>query len=220
MSALIDMVGQRYGRLTVLKRAENNSQGKVCWLCRCDCGGYHAVGRNSLVKGYTSSCGCLQREVATAAATKHAMRNTRFYRIWRSMRTRCLNPNTPSYANYGGRGILICDRWASFETFRDDLYEPYLTHAAKNGERNTTIERKDVDGNYEPVNVTWATYAEQAANRRSTINAKGVRQWSNGTWEANIMRNCRSWSKTFPTKEQALAWRKQKLAEIYDVAAE
>lgn len=94
------------------------------------------------------------------------MRSTRFYRVWSDMKTRCLNKNYRLFKDYGGRGIAICERWLRFEGFRDDLLRKYNRHVKMFGEKNTSIERINNDGNYDPKNVRWATRVEQNRNKR------------------------------------------------------
>lgn len=148
------------------------------------------------------------------------MKGSRFYQIWADMKRRCRNTNATGYSNYGGRGITVCDRWEPFENFRDDMYESYLAHASEHGERNTTIERKDINSPYSTDNCTWATKSEQNRNKSNVIDAIGVYRTRNGTWRACIDRQGQRHRKTFPTKEQALKWREQKLTEVpLDVAA-
>jgi hypothetical protein len=115
----------------------------------------------NLRSGDVRSCGCLQREIIARRNRTHGHSvrgaETPTYRSWKAMHTRCTNPNPSTWAHYGGRGIEICERWRSFESFLEDM-----------GERpeGTSIDRIDVDGNYEPGNCRWATPTEQRANRR------------------------------------------------------
>ena len=157
----IDRRNVRYGSLVAIERDCNASDGQACWRCKCDCGNEVVVKGGNLQSGNTSSCGCAHRRRGTDHPnTTHGKRHSAEYVAWANMKTRCLNTRSASYRDYGGRGIVICERWInSFENFLADM-----------GERpvGRTLERKNVNGNYEPGNCVWATMEQQARNRRTT----------------------------------------------------
>lgn len=190
-----DMIGKEFGRWVVLDRAEKKVGNRSYWVCECKCGTVRDVSSGNLRGGTSQSCGCLRREEVAKSAkklsTKHGMHGTRFYTIWQNMKSRCNNPNYHGFHYYGGRGIKIHPTWSEFENFKSDLYELYTKHAEVYGEDNTTIERVDVNNNYEPGNVRFATKTEQILNRRIARNNKsgyeGVNYSQNmGKWEARI----------------------------------
>ncbi len=155
---------ERYGRLVVIKEvASCIKSGRIrrMYLCQCDCGKQAIVQRDHFITGCTRSCGCLATELKRERKLTHGKRNTRIYEIYYNMRDRCLNSNNHAYQNYGGRGINICKKWETFEGFYEDMKDGYKD--------NLTLERVDNDGNYSKENCIWASYKQQARNRRSTL---------------------------------------------------
>lgn len=159
----IDLTGQQFGRLTVLKRAENQKRAK--WLCQCKCGGAAIASAYDLKRGHTQSCGCLQKERTKDASVKHGKRHTKIYHIWLDIKNRCYNPNNKRYANYHGRGITVCDEW------KDDFmaFYNYVSKLTNYGMPGYSIDRIDNDAGYKPGNIRWATVNEQLMNRTVTI---------------------------------------------------
>lgn len=195
------LVGKDFGRLKVIRRLKRKS-GVENYLCICSCGNKHEVLRNNLLSGNVQSCGCLKHD--TKPNLSHGMKGTRIYRIWSGIKTRCLNENDKAYQNYGGRGIKLYKDWEEFEKFWE--------WAQKTGYNdNLTIERMNVNGNYEPNNCTWITLSEQANNRTNTVSitlngiTKTAKEWSKITkieYPTIMARLKRGWSeeKTLTTK--------------------
>lgn len=168
-----DISGQRFGRVLVL--CYSHTKGKIAyWHCRCDCGKAWVVRGHNLRRGGTTSCGCLNRE----RITKHGMsRGSREYDAWCLMKSRCNSQKHVSYANYGGRGIKVCEEWSEFLRFLEDVGPAPSQHHE--------LDRIDNDGDYERGNVRWATRKQQSRNKRTTrlITYEGetlcVQDWSN-----------------------------------------
>ena len=173
---VLDLVGQIYGRLTVLEKAANVGANSG-WRCRCECGTERIVSSCHLRTGHTTSCGCAQRDAAKASFTKHGLRNTRVYRIWNAMIQRCTDEHASNYHNYGGRGITVDPRWLeSVENFFEDMGNPPSPRH--------TLDRRDNDKGYCKENCRWATSEEQHNNRRTSVyltyngKTQTIAQWS------------------------------------------
>ncbi len=164
-----NQVGKVFGRLTVIDLARIERQKKnpkmrfAVWRCVCECGNMVAVLGSNLVSGNTTSCGCLHNEQLAERSTKHGYkRSTKpihpLYWRWQRMIGRCENPNCKDYKYYGGRGITVCERWHDFPKWLEDMGPSFLP--------GLTLERSNNNGNYEPENVIWDTWAHQRQTKR------------------------------------------------------
>lgn len=167
MSKLIDLSNKRFGRLVVIRRVDNSSGGETRWLCKCDCGNTKIVKGNHLREGATKSCGCLEAENRSKVNRTHGGANTRLYKVWLGIRKRCLNPNEPAFHNYGGRGITVCKEWSDYSVFREWALKSGYDENAPRGK--CTIDRINVNGNYEPSNCRWVDMKIQRQNQRPLI---------------------------------------------------
>lgn len=158
-----DIIGKKFGRLTVIRYLRTGKYWKAIWQCRCDCGAVVESFGERLNSGNTKSCGCLVRDATTARSTKHghAARgaHTNTYYSWRSVIDRCTNPSSHAFHLYGGKGIGVCKRWLKFENFLADMGEK---------PHGTSIDRIRNDIGYSKANCRWATKKIQAVNRRTT----------------------------------------------------
>lgn len=160
MSVLKNMLGRRFGRLTVVRRhVTPGSQRQARWHCVCDCGGETISSGGHLRSGHAASCGCIRRERAVAAVRKHGRTRTTEYLIWCAMKQRCENPKHKDYRHYGGRGIAVCSRW------RED-FQAFLADMGMRPDPRLSLDRIDVNGNYEPGNCRWADVVTQRLNTR------------------------------------------------------
>lgn len=163
----IDITGERFGRLTAIEMVEKSPKQGCMWLCRCDCGNEVVRPVKLLRSGGVQSCGCLRDEKIAKVNAKHNKSHSRLYNVWNGMRQRCNDPNHKSYKNYGGRGIKVCDEWDNFEAFEKWALESGYNPDAEYGE--CTLDRIDVNGDYEPSNCRWVDIQTQAANRRNSV---------------------------------------------------
>lgn len=197
MDRLLDLTGQRFGRLTVQTLVPYVRRPK--WACICDCGSSLTLDGRRLRSGNTISCGCYKRERIGASKRTHGesgQNRTRLYGIWRGIIGRCNDPNNKNFKHYGARGIVVCGEWRN-------SYEPFRDWAVASGYRSDlTIDRIDNDGPYAPANCRWATQQEQNRNKRSlrpVVRSDGLifqsiaeaRESVGGAWDSKIVAVCR-----------------------------
>lgn len=186
MGKFIDLTGQKFGKLTVIelhhKRKIKNST-RVYWLCKCDCGGETITRTDNLTSGATTSCGCVHLNILRTIGIKHNLSDSRLYKVYTSMIYRCYNKNNYQYYLYGSRGISVCEEWKKdFMNFYNWAMENGYNKNAKHGE--CTLDRIDVNGNYEPSNCRWINNKEQQRNKRNNTfityknETKCLSEWS------------------------------------------
>lgn len=196
MGGVKEMTGLRFGSLGVIARADNTPKGQAVWRCLCDCGRVVTAKGYELRNGTKKSCGCYKVACLNEYNTKHGATGTRLHRIWCNIKDRCYRENHKRYADYGGRGITVCEEWReSFLAFKE--------WALSNGYSDAkTIDRKDNDGPYSPVNCRWATRKEQNNNTRKnrlvTYNGEThtISEWADRqglTYNALLLRLKRGW---------------------------
>lgn len=165
MGKLIDLTGKQFNKLIVIKKDESGSFNRVAWVCKCDCGNITSIIGKDIKSGHSKSCGCNKIKAAINAGKSnitHGMTKTPEYNVWIHIIQRCYNTNNSNYHNYGGRGIIVCDRWKnSFEIFYKDM-GPRLSD-------KHSLDRINNNGNYEPSNCRWTTMTEQNRNRNFNV---------------------------------------------------
>lgn len=204
MGKFKDLTGKTFGRLHVMERdieyekeyLKTHKYKCTFWKCKCECGNIKTIYANSLINNKTTSCGCYRKEQRLISNIKHGLSHSRIKRIYYNMYERCYNKKNPRYNDYGGRGIKICDEWIDKENGLINFYEWAINNGYKD---DLTIDRIDVNGNYEPNNCRWLTNLEQQYNKRCNVmftidnETKTAKEWCdlydiniNTFWERNF----------------------------------
>lgn len=157
----INILNKKFNKLTVLSFAHYDKYKQACWVCKCECGNIKIIIGKQLRTGRTKSCGCLRREKFIAMVKTHGMSKHPLYQVWNNMMGRCYRKKHPLFKYYGGRGIIVCDRWLNFLNFLNDLKESYI-----NG---LEIDRINNNGNYCLENIRFTDECTQANNRRNNV---------------------------------------------------
>lgn len=152
-------IGQKLGKLTILDKF-TDEKGVAMFKCKCDCGKIANLRYSNVISGNTKSCGCSQFNKVPI----HGMAGTKFYQRYDSMKRKCYKKSDRNYRSFGGKGIKVCDRWKTFENFKADMYDSYCQHVKEYGERNTTLDRINLKGDFEPSNCKWVTRKENINN--------------------------------------------------------
>ena len=163
-------VGQVYGRLEIVKFVGKKYNTIPMFECRCSCGNIVTARLYSLRSGNTKSCGCYRSEYVADKNTKHGLSKCEIYPIWKTIHQRCYNPKCKDYKYYGAVGVKMSDEWnKDFSKFYDDMYQEYCEHILKYGNKNTSLDRIDPNGDYCKENCRWVTWAEQNASDHKRV---------------------------------------------------
>lgn len=160
MTKRLDLIGQQFGRLTVISLAHKDERDQLHWMCKCTCGVEKTVKGGNLQDGNTRSCGCLSRQLVTERSTTHGASRSPEYKAWADAKRRCTNPKDKDFPRYGGRGIQ----------FLFNSFEEFLAHIGTKPHEKLTLDRINVNGDYAPKNIRWATIKEQNNNKRCNVN--------------------------------------------------
>lgn len=164
-----DLSGKRFGRIVAIEYAGQKGRRRTIWKCKCDCENIVYIDASHLKSGHTTSCGCKSKEIIRFVNYKNGLSNSRLGRAYRNMLNRCYRPNNYEYHLYGGRGIRVCDEW----TNKDTGFVEFCNWAIANGySNNLTLDRVNINGNYEPSNCRWVDIFVQANNKRNTRKLK------------------------------------------------
>lgn len=205
MCKRISMIGKKFGKLTVIEHL-GLIKNKTLYKCKCECGNYCITQGYFLRKGHTRSCGCLRKEREfTLMSKKHGLSHSRLYRIRAEMIARCYNKNKIMYKDYGARQIKVCDDWLN----KENGFMNFYSWAFSNGyEDNLTIDRIDVDGNYEPSNCRWVSMEVQQNNKRNNVYFE----------KDGVIKNAKEWAKELGIKASSFYnrfYRNSKKAEEF-----
>lgn len=215
MGKFVDLTGKVFGRLEVLQKSDKRSgvNSRLCWECRCSCGNLITTAGQNLTRGDTKSCGCLKIEPETSNRLTHGLSHDKLYSTWNNMIYRCTREDNISYKDYGGRGIKVCDRWLDVVNFVEDMGYP--------SDETLTLERVDVDGDYNKDNCVWANASIQVFNQRKGINNSSGKvgvtfKKKAGKWVAFITKNYKYiYLGIYEDIEDAIAARKAAEKELY-----
>lgn len=174
-----NLVGHRFGRLVVVSKEVNDrSYSTTIWGCLCDCGVKRTVLRSSLVSGATVSCGCYNKQRAIETHTIHGHHKHSAYGTWKAMMDRCYNPLCKDYADYGARGIQVCDEWQTITGFIAGMGEK---------QKGQSIDRVDENGDYTPSNCRWTDAMGQGEHKRNNarVSHRGTTKHIASVWRGS-----------------------------------